>query len=111
MEEEFTAVVPCSSLAVDSVLRFAAAGVFWGFCSAPYDARKRGLTGIAQASFVVKGTYTFRQSLLENSASKVDLLPVYSPQLAVDFRNTGSGTTVKHFNSGCHCRGCRCCAD
>ncbi|KAG4170157.1 hypothetical protein ERO13_A12G130300v2 [Gossypium hirsutum] len=42
MEEEFTAVVPCSSLAVDSVLRFAAAGVFWGFCSAPYDARKRG---------------------------------------------------------------------
>ncbi|KAB2052667.1 hypothetical protein E1A91_A12G141200v1 [Gossypium mustelinum] len=66
MEEEFTAVVPCSSLAVDSVLRFAAAGVFWGFCSAPYDARKRGLTGIAQASFVAKsvGKFGFQSGLV-----------------------------------------------
>ncbi|KAK8497527.1 hypothetical protein V6N13_002931 [Hibiscus sabdariffa] len=59
MEDELIAVIPCSSLAVDSVLRFTTAGALWGFCSAPYDARKRGLTGLAQASFVAKSVGKF----------------------------------------------------
>ncbi|KAE8703551.1 Outer envelope pore protein 16-4 [Hibiscus syriacus] len=57
MEDEL--IVPCSSLAVDSFIRFTTAGGLWGFCSAPYDARKRGLTGIAQASFVAKSVGKF----------------------------------------------------
>ncbi|XVF21983.1 hypothetical protein REPUB_Repub12eG0135600 [Reevesia pubescens] len=59
MEEELWGVVPCSSLAADSVLRVGTAGALWGFCSAPYDARKIGLTGIAQASFVAKSVGKF----------------------------------------------------
>ncbi|XVF72637.1 hypothetical protein PTKIN_Ptkin12aG0136000 [Pterospermum kingtungense] len=54
MEEELSAAIPCSSIGVESVLRVGTAGAIWGFCSAPYDARKNGLTGIAQASFVAK---------------------------------------------------------
>ncbi|OVA00230.1 Mitochondrial inner membrane translocase subunit Tim17/Tim22/Tim23/peroxisomal protein PMP24 [Macleaya cordata] len=46
--------VPCSSLAVDSILRIGTAGAIWGLCIGPYDARKQGLTGVARASFVLK---------------------------------------------------------
>ncbi|KAB5527428.1 hypothetical protein DKX38_021275 [Salix brachista] len=53
MEEELIGAVPCSSLAVDSILRVGTAGAIWGSCIGPYDARKRGLTGVTQASFVV----------------------------------------------------------
>ncbi|XP_022769809.1 outer envelope pore protein 16-4, chloroplastic [Durio zibethinus] len=59
MEEELTSVVPCSSIVVESVLRVGTAGALWGFCSAPYDARKKGLTGISQASFVAKSVGKF----------------------------------------------------
>ncbi|KAF9669325.1 hypothetical protein SADUNF_Sadunf14G0096000 [Salix dunnii] len=54
MEEELMGAVPCSSLAVDSILRVGKAGAIWGSCIGPYDARKRGLTGVTQASFVVE---------------------------------------------------------
>ncbi|XVF72638.1 hypothetical protein PTKIN_Ptkin12aG0136000 [Pterospermum kingtungense] len=43
MEEELSAAIPCSSIGVESVLRVGTAGAIWGFCSAPYDARKNGL--------------------------------------------------------------------
>ncbi|XVE73333.1 hypothetical protein DITRI_Ditri11bG0109300 [Diplodiscus trichospermus] len=59
MEEELSGVIPCSSIAVESVLRVGTAGALWGFCSAPYDGRQKGLTGIAQASFVVKSVGKF----------------------------------------------------
>ncbi|BBH10441.1 Mitochondrial import inner membrane translocase subunit Tim17/Tim22/Tim23 family protein [Prunus dulcis] len=35
-------VVPCSSVAVDSILRIGTAGAIWGLCSAPHEARKQG---------------------------------------------------------------------
>ncbi|CAL1398605.1 unnamed protein product [Linum trigynum] len=54
MEEELMKVAPCSSLAVDSVLRVGTAGLIWGSCIAPYDARKQGLTAAARASYVAK---------------------------------------------------------
>ncbi|KAF8392583.1 hypothetical protein HHK36_022928 [Tetracentron sinense] len=52
-EEEIEDEFPCSSLAVDSIIRVGTAGLIWGLCIGPYDAHKRGLTGIARASFVV----------------------------------------------------------
>ncbi|KAK7344427.1 hypothetical protein VNO77_14008 [Canavalia gladiata] len=52
MEEDVNGVAPCSSLAVESIIRLGTAGAIWGLCSGPYDARQQGLTGIAQASFV-----------------------------------------------------------
>ncbi|KAI5565185.1 hypothetical protein BDE02_14G107800 [Populus trichocarpa] len=66
MEEELIGAVPCSSLAVDSVLRVGTAGAIWGSCIGPYDARKRGLTGVAQASFVAKtiGKFGFQCGLV-----------------------------------------------
>ncbi|XP_050138400.1 outer envelope pore protein 16-4, chloroplastic-like isoform X3 [Malus sylvestris] len=54
MEGEPYDVVPCSSVAVDSILRIGTAGVIWGLCSGPHDARKQGLTGAAQAAFVAR---------------------------------------------------------
>ncbi|KAB1202331.1 Outer envelope pore protein 16-4, chloroplastic [Morella rubra] len=54
MEDELYGVVPCSSIAVDSILRVGTAGAIWGLCMGPYDARKQGLTGPARASFVAK---------------------------------------------------------
>ncbi|KAL3849753.1 hypothetical protein ACJIZ3_011635 [Penstemon smallii] len=54
MEEEFLDSVPCSSLAVDSVLRMSSAGMIWGSCFGPFDAKRRGLSGVARASFVAK---------------------------------------------------------
>ncbi|GMQ00143.1 hypothetical protein CsSME_00047351 [Camellia sinensis var. sinensis] len=51
--------VPCSSLAVDSILRIGTAGVIWGLCIGPYDAHKLGLTGITRASFVAKSAGKF----------------------------------------------------
>ncbi|KAI8574753.1 hypothetical protein RHMOL_Rhmol01G0378500 [Rhododendron molle] len=51
--------VPCSSLAVDSVLRVGTAGVIWGLCVGPHDGSKRGLTGIARASYVANSAGRF----------------------------------------------------
>ncbi|XP_010259538.1 PREDICTED: outer envelope pore protein 16-4, chloroplastic [Nelumbo nucifera] len=59
MEGEIEDDVPCSSLAVDSIIRVGTAGLIWGLCIGPYDARKRGLSGVARASFVVKSAGTF----------------------------------------------------
>ncbi|KAH0978253.1 hypothetical protein GBA52_027972 [Prunus armeniaca] len=42
MEGEPYDVVPCSSVAVDSILRIGTAGAIWGLCSAPHEARKQG---------------------------------------------------------------------
>ncbi|WRX10006.1 hypothetical protein QQP08_002493 [Theobroma cacao] len=65
MEEELSGVVPCSSLAVESVIRVGTAGALWGFCSAPYDGRKKGLTGIAQASYTKSvGKFGFQCGLV-----------------------------------------------
>ncbi|OWM77936.1 outer envelope pore protein 16-4, chloroplastic [Punica granatum] len=59
-------VVPCSSLAVDSILRFGTAGAIWGLCLGPYDASKLGLTGVPRASFVAKsiGQISFQCGLV-----------------------------------------------
>ncbi|CAL9023948.1 unnamed protein product [Prunus brigantina] len=54
MEGEPYDVVPCSSVAVDSILRIGTAGAIWGLCSAPHEARKLGLGGVAQAAFVAR---------------------------------------------------------
>ncbi|KAJ4727692.1 outer envelope pore protein 16-4, chloroplastic [Melia azedarach] len=66
MEEELSDVVPCSSLAVDSILRVGTAGAIWGLCTGPAQARKRGLGGVGQASFVAKsiGKYGFQCGLV-----------------------------------------------
>ncbi|KAJ4872126.1 hypothetical protein Rs2_19127 [Raphanus sativus] len=54
MEEELLAGVPCSSRAVESVIRVSTAGGLYGFCAGPYNARKLGLSGVSQASYVAK---------------------------------------------------------
>ncbi|MCL7022052.1 hypothetical protein MKW94_021007 [Papaver nudicaule] len=54
MEEERDYDFPCSSLAVDSVVRLGAGGAIWGLCLGSYDSRKNGLTGVPRASYVVK---------------------------------------------------------
>ncbi|XP_050235666.1 outer envelope pore protein 16-4, chloroplastic [Mercurialis annua] len=66
MEEDLSGVVPCSSLAVDSIIRVGTAGAIWGLCIGPHDARKRGFTGTAHASFVAKsvGRYGFQCGLV-----------------------------------------------
>ncbi|XP_077228320.1 mitochondrial import inner membrane translocase subunit Tim17/Tim22/Tim23 family protein isoform X2 [Tasmannia lanceolata] len=46
--------IPCSTLAVDSIVRLGTAGLAWGFFSGRYEADKQGLTGSGKASFVVK---------------------------------------------------------
>ncbi|XP_061347296.1 outer envelope pore protein 16-4, chloroplastic isoform X1 [Gastrolobium bilobum] len=58
MEEDLH-VVPCSSLAVECIIRIGTAGAIWGLCVGPYDARQQGLTGLAQASFVAKSARNF----------------------------------------------------
>ncbi|KAJ8422709.1 hypothetical protein Cgig2_002693 [Carnegiea gigantea] len=40
METEAEFDTPCSSMAVDSILRVGTAGVLWGLCTAPHDAAK-----------------------------------------------------------------------
>ncbi|KAM7527055.1 hypothetical protein LguiB_030465 [Lonicera macranthoides] len=47
--------VPCSSIAVESIIRIGTAGLIWGACAAPYDANRKGLIGLARASFVSYG--------------------------------------------------------
>ncbi|KAK0582134.1 hypothetical protein LWI29_021877 [Acer saccharum] len=66
MEEEVKDIVPCTSLVVDSLLRVGTAGAIWGLCAGPHQARKRGLTGIAQASHVAKAVtkYSFQCGLV-----------------------------------------------
>ncbi|KAJ9171810.1 hypothetical protein P3X46_015123 [Hevea brasiliensis] len=85
MEEELNGVLPCSSLAVDSILRVGTAGGIWGSCIGPYDARKRGLSGKARTSFVAKsigkfgfqcglvaGVFTFSRCGIERYRKKDD---------------------------------------
>ncbi|XP_030946285.1 outer envelope pore protein 16-4, chloroplastic [Quercus lobata] len=66
MEDEINGAVPCSSLAVDSILRVGTAGAIWGLCMGPYDARKQGLSGVARASFVANavGKFGFQYGLV-----------------------------------------------
>ncbi|KAL7003183.1 hypothetical protein U1Q18_004341 [Sarracenia purpurea var. burkii] len=59
MEGEIGGNVPCSSLAVDSIIRIGMAGVIWGFCVGPHDANKLGLRGIARGSFAAKSAGKF----------------------------------------------------
>ncbi|KAM1534433.1 hypothetical protein PS1_008208 [Malus domestica] len=59
MEGEPCDVVPCSSVTVDSILRIGTAGVIWGLCAGPHDARKQGLAGAAQLAFVARSAGTF----------------------------------------------------
>ncbi|KAH0884330.1 hypothetical protein HID58_060426 [Brassica napus] len=54
MEDELLAGVPCSSRAVESVIRVSTAGGLYGFCAGPRNARKLGLSGVSQASYVAK---------------------------------------------------------
>ncbi|MED6155535.1 hypothetical protein PIB30_006037 [Stylosanthes scabra] len=62
MEEDLYGVVPCSSLAVESILRVGAAGAIWGMCIGPYEANQQSLGGINKASYVTRsvGKYGFR---------------------------------------------------
>ncbi|KAH7517058.1 outer envelope pore protein 16-4, chloroplastic [Ziziphus jujuba] len=59
LENDLDGVVPCSSLAVDSILRVGTAGAIWGLCTGPYDARKQGLSGVANAAFVARSVGGF----------------------------------------------------
>ncbi|KAK6135061.1 hypothetical protein DH2020_031182 [Rehmannia glutinosa] len=40
--EDLSDSIPCSSIAVDSVLRMSSAGVIWGSCFGPFDAKRHG---------------------------------------------------------------------
>ncbi|CAH8269544.1 unnamed protein product [Arabidopsis lyrata] len=66
MEEELLSAVPCSSLTVESVIRVATAGGLYGLCAGPRDARKIGLSGVSQASYVAKsiGRFGFQCGLV-----------------------------------------------
>ncbi|KAL6339646.1 hypothetical protein AAG906_034731 [Vitis piasezkii] len=66
MEGDFEGFVPCSSLAVDSILRVGTAGAIWGLCMSPYDASKKGLTGLSRTAFVAKsvGNISFQCGLV-----------------------------------------------
>ncbi|KAL5701294.1 hypothetical protein ACHQM5_026644 [Ranunculus cassubicifolius] len=51
--------VPCESLAVDTVLRVAVAGTLWGLTTGPYDAARKGLTGLPKATYVARTTGSY----------------------------------------------------
>ncbi|KAL3531471.1 hypothetical protein ACH5RR_010793 [Cinchona calisaya] len=51
--------VPCSSMAVDAVLRIGTAGLIWGCCTGSHEATKLGLYGTARASFLAKSVGRF----------------------------------------------------
>ncbi|CAK9175329.1 unnamed protein product [Ilex paraguariensis] len=59
MEGQFIDDTPCSSIAIESILRGGTAGLLWGLCAGPYEANKSGLTGFARASFVAKSVGQF----------------------------------------------------
>ncbi|KAK6120193.1 hypothetical protein DH2020_046099 [Rehmannia glutinosa] len=52
--EDLSDSIPCSSIAVDSVLRMSSAGVIWGSCFGPFDAKRHGLSGSARAAYTAK---------------------------------------------------------
>ncbi|KAL1542637.1 outer envelope pore protein 16-4, chloroplastic-like isoform X2 [Salvia divinorum] len=54
MEADPVDHMPCSSIAVDSVLRLSSAGAIWGACYGPFDAKRLGLTGSYRASYIAK---------------------------------------------------------
>ncbi|KAJ9543119.1 hypothetical protein OSB04_022826 [Centaurea solstitialis] len=65
METEWYNDVPCSSIAVESIISVGTGGLIWGGCAGSYDAKQIGLTGIDRASFVAKavGKYGFQCGL------------------------------------------------
>ncbi|XP_042061551.1 outer envelope pore protein 16-4, chloroplastic-like isoform X1 [Salvia splendens] len=54
MEANPVVHIPCSSIAVDSVLRLGSAGAIWGACYGPFDAKRLGLSGSYRASHIAK---------------------------------------------------------
>ncbi|XP_048609809.1 outer envelope pore protein 16-4, chloroplastic isoform X2 [Brassica napus] len=52
MEDELLAGVPCSSRAVESVIRVSTAGGLYGFCAGPRNARKLGIMKIYLFLFI-----------------------------------------------------------
>lgn len=87
METEVELDTPCSSLAVDSILRVGTAGVLWGLCTGPYDATNLGLRGFSRASFVAKsmgktgtqcgifaGLFAFTRCGIQKYRGKMDLI-------------------------------------
>ncbi|PWA35666.1 hypothetical protein CTI12_AA607400 [Artemisia annua] len=50
--------VPCSSIAVESIISVGTGGLIWGSCAGNYDAKLKGLTGIDRASFVNQTCHT-----------------------------------------------------
>ncbi|KAL6564178.1 hypothetical protein OROMI_015628 [Orobanche minor] len=59
--EDLSDSTPCSSIAVDSVIRMSSAGVIWGSCYGPFDAKRLGLSGCARSAYTAKlaGKYGF----------------------------------------------------
>lgn len=87
METEAELDTPCSSMAVDSILRVGTAGVLWGLCTGPHDAAKLGLTGFPRACFVAKsmgkagtqcgyfaGIFAFARCGIQKYRGKTDLI-------------------------------------
>ncbi|XP_042034616.1 outer envelope pore protein 16-4, chloroplastic-like isoform X4 [Salvia splendens] len=54
MEADPVVHLPCSSIAVDSVLRLSSAGAIWGACYGPFAAKRLGLSGSYRASYIAK---------------------------------------------------------
>ncbi|KAL8530972.1 hypothetical protein ACS0TY_007839 [Phlomoides rotata] len=54
MEDDLSDSVPCSSIAVDSALRMSSAGLLWGSCVGPFDAKRQGLSGSARTLLIAK---------------------------------------------------------
>lgn len=65
MEDDLSDSVPCSSIAVNSVIRVSSAGVIWGSCVGPFDARSLGLSGMTRARFIAEsiGQHGFQWGL------------------------------------------------
>ncbi|GKC06199.1 outer envelope pore protein 16-4, chloroplastic [Tanacetum coccineum] len=65
MDAQWYNDVPCSSIAVESIISVGTGGLIWGSCAGNYDAKHKGLTGIDRASFVAKtvGKYGFQCGL------------------------------------------------
>ncbi|XP_076894047.1 outer envelope pore protein 16-4, chloroplastic-like [Bidens hawaiensis] len=64
-ETEWYHDVPCSSIAVESIISVGTGGLIWGSCAGSYDANQKRLTGISRASFLAKtvGKYGFQCGL------------------------------------------------
>ncbi|KAM7521470.1 hypothetical protein LguiA_011372 [Lonicera macranthoides] len=85
--------VPCSSIAVESIIRIGTAGLIWGACAAPYDANRKGLIGLARASFVAVSIHATESSRADslNFGSNLLLLTLYVGLFAGIFSYTRCG--------------------